>query len=55
MTQVRVATRADLKYLTAHERIPAKELAAIVEQSRLLIAEDPDLKTAVGWLRWGLL
>ena len=54
MTRVRVATDADLEYLAPHERVAVRELESVLRRGRILIAEDPDRRAAVGWLRWGL-
>ena len=54
MTQVRVATAGDLKYLTSRERLATRELESVLRCGRILLAEDPDRQAAVGWLRWGL-
>src|SRR5665811_43385 len=54
MTRVRVATTSDLDYLSQHEHIAATELEQIQRRGRILIAEDPGERGAVGWLRWGL-
>jgi len=54
VTNVRPATQDDLSALNEKERLPESELAAIVERSRVLLAEDGDEDGIVGWLRWGL-
>ena len=54
MTGVRVATGDDLAFLAPRERITAGELESVLRRSRVLIAEDPQRRAVVGWLRWGL-
>ena len=55
VTLVRRATNNDLNQLTEKDRIPARELAAVLDRSRVLVAEDNDRESIIGWLRWGLL
>jgi GNAT superfamily N-acetyltransferase len=54
VTRVRLATQDDLTELTARDRLPEPELAAILGRGRILLAVPDDGKIFVGWLRWGL-
>lgn len=54
VTRVRVATTGDLEYLVPRERVAVTELESVLRRGRVLIAEDPDRLSVVGWLRWGL-
>ena len=55
VTHIRLATQDDLNELNEKDRIPEAELAAILGQSRILVAEDGYRDGVVGWLRWGRL
>jgi hypothetical protein len=46
-------TRTDVAYLLQHQDIPSSELTGIVQQQRILLAEDPANAAVAGWLRWG--
>ena len=54
MTAIRPATPDDLEELREKDHLPAAELAAILDRSRVLVAEDAGRDGVVGWLRWGL-
>jgi GNAT superfamily N-acetyltransferase len=54
MTRVRAATGEDSAYLASRERIAMDELESVLRRGRVLVAEDPDRRSLVGWLRWGL-
>ena len=49
-----MGTTGDLEYLVPRERVAARELESVLRRGRVLIAEDPDRLSVVGWLRWGL-
>jgi GNAT superfamily N-acetyltransferase len=54
VTRVRLATLDDLNELTARDRLPEPELAAILDRGRILLAVSDDGASLIGWLRWGL-